>query len=131
MHPITMERDDSLESESVDCQLRSGPLVHPPVDAIACGECQRLDADVTFFDPQCAGCQELLYDESTSIPEMFAILRQWTPRTQHNAEMIIRQVDLLHLHDNCCLLCLSFRAPGFCYCLFKVLCVIGYSHVST
>jgi hypothetical protein len=94
MYPIIMERDDSLECDSVDCQPRSRPIVHQPVDAIACGECQRLDADATFFDPQCSGCQELLYDESTSIPEMFAILRQWTPRTQHNAEMIIRQVDL-------------------------------------
>jgi len=94
-----MELDQSNDNESFTCQLRSQPIVHPPVDSIACADCQRLEADVALFDPTCAGCQELLYDDSSNISHMFALLRQWSPRIQQHAEMIIRQVINLWLYN--------------------------------
>ena len=95
MHPNTMELDDSNGRESMDCIPRSQPIVHPPVDSIACSNCRRFEADVTLFDPKCGGCLDILYDNSTSISQMFAVLRQWSPLTQQNAEMIIRQVNVI------------------------------------
>ena len=78
--------------EFVGYNPNSRPTVHPPTDSIACTECRSLDGESALFDPSCTSCQELLYDKSTTISHMFALLRQWTPSIQQNAEIIIRQV---------------------------------------
>lgn len=35
----------------------------------------------TFFDPNDPACQEILFDPQTTIPELFAIVRQWVPQS--------------------------------------------------
>lgn len=69
------------------------PVVHPPADGPLCAACRKLDK--SFFDVRCAGCQLLLYDEATTISELFAILRQWIPQTQQNVLIIIEHVRLI------------------------------------
>jgi len=66
------------------------PVVHSPTDGPLCAECRQLDKP--FFDIKCSDCESLLYDEATTVSELFAILRQWIPQTQQNILMIIEQV---------------------------------------
>ena len=65
-------------------------MLHAAVDPLLCEPCRR--ADLSFFDPNCPTCQDLLLSASTTVAEIFAVLRQWTPQTQQNLEMLIREV---------------------------------------
>lgn len=40
------------------------------------------DCEFSFFDPNDAACQEILFNPKTSVSELFAILRQWVPQVQ-------------------------------------------------
>ncbi|OXB75046.1 UNVERIFIED_CONTAM: hypothetical protein H355_001453 [Colinus virginianus] len=42
----------------------------------------------TFFDPSDAACREILADPRTTIPQLFAVLRQWVPQVQHRVDLI-------------------------------------------
>ena len=68
------------------------PVVHPPTDVPLCAACRKLDK--SFFDVRCAGCQLLLYDEATTVSDLFAIIRQWIPQTQQSILIIIEQVTI-------------------------------------
>ncbi|XP_076463059.1 CAP-Gly domain-containing linker protein 3-like isoform X2 [Babylonia areolata] len=68
----------------------SKPVIHPCVDPPLCDNCQRLD--LSFFDPVCAGCRQILGNPGTSVPEIFAILRQWTPQTQQSLELLVEEI---------------------------------------
>lgn len=46
----------------------------------------------TFFDPNDPACQEILFDPQTTIPELFAIVRQWVPQVQHKIDVIGNEV---------------------------------------
>lgn len=46
----------------------------------------------TFFDPNDPACQEILFDPKTTIPELFAIVRQWVPQVQHKIDVIGNEV---------------------------------------
>ncbi|KAM9316888.1 CAP-Gly domain-containing linker protein 4 [Gastrophryne carolinensis] len=46
------------------------------------------DCEFSFFDPNEASCQDILYDPSTSVSELFAILRQWVPQVQQSIDVI-------------------------------------------
>jgi len=76
--------------DSAKLQSPRKPVVHPPTDGPLCAECR--SRDKSFFDVKCAGCQSLLYDEATTVSQLFAILRQWIPQTQQNILMVIEQV---------------------------------------
>jgi len=69
---------------------RSHPVSHPPVDAPLCVTCRHLD--LSFFDPSCPGCSEILKSRETSIGQILAIMRQWVPQTQHNIDKLIMEV---------------------------------------
>lgn len=69
---------------------RDKPLVHPASEPPVCEACQK--DELQFFDPGCEGCQELLVHANTTVPEIFAILRQWTSPTQQNLELLVREV---------------------------------------
>ena len=47
----------------------------------------------TFFDPNDPACLEILLDPRTSIPELFAIIRQWVPQVQHKIDLIGNEVS--------------------------------------
>lgn len=49
----------------------------------------------TFFDPNDPACQEILVDPQTTIPELFAIVRQWVPQVQHKIDVIGNEVRTL------------------------------------
>ncbi|ELU18914.1 hypothetical protein CAPTEDRAFT_180238 [Capitella teleta] len=66
------------------------PVVHAAVDAPVCDNC--LAAEPAFCDPNCENCQEILLNPSTSIAQLFAVLRQWTPQTQQNLEILVREI---------------------------------------
>ncbi|MEQ2252796.1 CAP-Gly domain-containing linker protein 4, partial [Ilyodon furcidens] len=42
----------------------------------------------SFFDPSEPQCREILQDPNTTIPELFAVLRQWVPQVQKNIDII-------------------------------------------
>lgn len=46
------------------------------------------DCEFSFFDPNDASCQDILFDPDTSVSELFAILRQWVPQVQQNIDII-------------------------------------------
>lgn len=48
--------------------------------------------EFSFFDPNDAACQEILFNPKTSISELFAILRQWVPQVQQNIDIIGNEV---------------------------------------
>ncbi|NXG82802.1 CLIP4 protein, partial [Stercorarius parasiticus] len=50
------------------------------------------DCEFSFFDPNDAACQEILFDPKTSISELFAILRQWVPQVQQNIDIIGNEI---------------------------------------
>ncbi|GFO03242.1 Cap-gly domain-containing linker protein 3 [Plakobranchus ocellatus] len=65
-------------------------MIHPCVDPPLCADCTRLE--LSFFDPLCPGCRKLLEDPATSVPDIFAIMRQWTPQTQQAMEMLVDEI---------------------------------------
>lgn len=46
----------------------------------------------TFFDPNDPACLEILTDPRTTVPELFAIVRQWVPQVQHKIDVIGNEV---------------------------------------
>uniref|UniRef100_A0A1A7W8M1 CAP-GLY domain containing linker protein family, member 4 n=1 Tax=Iconisemion striatum TaxID=60296 RepID=A0A1A7W8M1_9TELE len=46
------------------------------------------DCEFSFFDPSEPQCKEILQDPNTTIPELFAVLRQWVPQVQKNIDVI-------------------------------------------
>ncbi|KAM4641585.1 CAP-Gly domain-containing linker protein 3 isoform 1-T1 [Discoglossus pictus] len=64
-------------------ERRKRPVVHPSAPAPL-----PKDYAFTFFDPNDPACQEILFDEQTSVPELFAIIRQWVPQVQHKIDII-------------------------------------------
>jgi len=88
----------AVEEESQIQTQRERPMVHPAVDPPLCENCQKME--LAFFDPMCPGCQEILTNSSTTVPEIFAILRQWTPQTQQSLELMIREILKRGAHVN-------------------------------
>ncbi|XP_054469435.1 CAP-Gly domain-containing linker protein 4-like [Anoplopoma fimbria] len=50
------------------------------------------DCEFSFFDPSEPQCKEVLLDPSTTIPELFAVLRQWVPQVQKNIHLIGNEI---------------------------------------
>ncbi|NXF47652.1 CLIP4 protein, partial [Oceanites oceanicus] len=50
------------------------------------------DCEFSFFDPNDAACQEILFNPKTSVSELFAILRQWVPQVQQNIDIIGNEI---------------------------------------
>ncbi|XP_064626723.1 CAP-Gly domain-containing linker protein 3-like isoform X2 [Lineus longissimus] len=93
--PVNDAVDDASNSSGgsaeVSVKSREKPFIHLAVDPPLCHTCQKLD--LTFFDPSCPGCSGILANtEQTGIPEIFAILRQWTPQSQQNIETLIKEI---------------------------------------
>ncbi|KAM4692702.1 CAP-Gly domain-containing linker protein 4 [Discoglossus pictus] len=50
------------------------------------------DCEFSFFDPNDASCQDILFDPNTTVSELFAILRQWVPQVQQNIDTIGNEI---------------------------------------
>ncbi|CAI9736669.1 CAP-Gly domain-containing linker protein 4-like isoform X4 [Octopus vulgaris] len=89
----TDEEDDNIFEPDplLNCEQNPEyPMIHPCVDPPLCSNCQK--SELSFFDPNCPGCHEILLRPTTLVPEIFAILRQWTPQTQQNIELLVDQI---------------------------------------
>ena len=45
-------------------------------------------------DTRCPGCRDILENPNTTVPEIFAVLRQWTPQTQQRLELLVDEVSV-------------------------------------
>ncbi|CAL9686209.1 unnamed protein product [Knipowitschia caucasica] len=68
-------------------QSHQRPVVYPVASAPIPSECE-----FSFFDPSDSRCKEILEDSSTTIPELFAVLRQWVPQVQKNIDVIGNEI---------------------------------------
>lgn len=95
---------------------REKPMIHPCVDPPACESCQKLE--LSFFDPECPGCRSILENPNTTVPEIFSVLRQWTPQTQQNLDLLIDEVKrrlLILIWRHCHSVKFHLTCPkGFC-----------------
>uniref|UniRef100_A0A672H4F1 CAP-GLY domain containing linker protein 3 n=1 Tax=Salarias fasciatus TaxID=181472 RepID=A0A672H4F1_SALFA len=74
---------------------RRRAMVHPSAQAPL-----PKDYAFTFFDPNDPACVEILMDPGTSIPELFAIVRQWVPQVQHKIDVIGNEILKRGCHVN-------------------------------
>ncbi|XP_037603444.1 CAP-Gly domain-containing linker protein 4-like isoform X1 [Sebastes umbrosus] len=63
------------------------PVIHQVASAPMPSDCE-----FSFFDPSEPQCKEVLLDPSTTIPELFAVLRQWVPQVQKNIDLIGNEI---------------------------------------
>ncbi|XP_053192345.1 CAP-Gly domain-containing linker protein 4-like isoform X2 [Scomber japonicus] len=70
------------------------PVIHQVASAPMPSDCE-----FSFFDPSEPQCRDVLLDPSTSIPELFAVLRQWVPQVQKNIDLIGNEI----LKRGCCI----------------------------
>ncbi|KAM6289099.1 CAP-Gly domain-containing linker protein 3 [Aegotheles albertisi] len=68
-------------------ERRARPIVHPAAPAPL-----PRDYAFTFFDPNDSACREILLDPRTTVPQLFAILRQWVPQVQHSVDVIGNEI---------------------------------------
>ncbi|XP_053702060.1 CAP-Gly domain-containing linker protein 4-like isoform X1 [Synchiropus splendidus] len=74
-----------------DCNSRLFPHQRPFIHQVASAP-MPIDCEFSFFDPGEPQCRELLLDPCTSIPELFAVLRQWVPQVQRNIDLIGNEI---------------------------------------
>lgn len=63
------------------------PVIHQVASAPMPSDCE-----FSFFDPNDPLCQEVLQDPQTTVPELFAVLRQWVPQVQRNISIIGNEI---------------------------------------
>uniref|UniRef100_A0A8C9XQM7 CAP-Gly domain containing linker protein 3 n=1 Tax=Sander lucioperca TaxID=283035 RepID=A0A8C9XQM7_SANLU len=83
------------EYQSPVHEPRRRPMVHPSAQAPL-----PKDYTFTFFDPNDPACLEILMDPQTTIPELFAIVRQWVPQVQHKIDIIGKEILKRGCHVN-------------------------------
>ncbi|KAM9590479.1 CAP-Gly domain-containing linker protein 3-like [Morphnus guianensis] len=76
-------------------ERRKKPMVHPAAPAPL-----PKDYAFTFFDPNDVVCREILLDPRTTVPQLFAILRQWVPQVQHSIDVIGNEILRRGCHVN-------------------------------
>ncbi|CAH1775616.1 unnamed protein product [Owenia fusiformis] len=82
--------NNAIMMDTTTYKQREKAKIHSAVDAPMCDTCRGLD--FAFFDPGCQGCHDLLTDPGTSIAEIFAVIRQWTPQTQQNIDLFTSEI---------------------------------------
>ncbi|XP_075692376.1 CAP-Gly domain-containing linker protein 3 [Rhinoderma darwinii] len=89
------ENQRPIDFQTPILEKRKRPVVHPSAPAPL-----PKDYAFTFFDPNDPACQEILFDPQTSIPELFAIIRQWVPQVQHKIDVIGGEILRRGCHMN-------------------------------
>ncbi|KAJ7990315.1 hypothetical protein DPEC_G00299030 [Dallia pectoralis] len=93
--PEVEEAQPASEYQSPVHEPRKRPMVHPSAQAPL-----PKDYAFTFFDPNDPACLEILLDPRTTIPELFAIIRQWVPQVQHKIDLIGSEILKRGCHVN-------------------------------
>ncbi|XP_066531219.1 CAP-Gly domain-containing linker protein 4 [Hoplias malabaricus] len=83
------EGDTVLERSSV--LTRRTAAARPVIHQVASAPMPS-DSEFSFFDPDDPQCREVLLDPQTTIPELFAVLRQWVPQVQRNISLIGNEI---------------------------------------
>ncbi|XP_074548280.1 CAP-Gly domain-containing linker protein 4 [Halichoeres trimaculatus] len=87
-----MTKEDVSEPVEGDTVLgRTAPHQRPIIHQVASAPMPS-DCEFSFFDPSEPQCKEVLLDPSTTIPELFAVLRQWVPQVQKNIDLIGNEI---------------------------------------
>uniref|UniRef100_A0A8D0GYB7 CAP-Gly domain containing linker protein 3 n=1 Tax=Sphenodon punctatus TaxID=8508 RepID=A0A8D0GYB7_SPHPU len=105
------EEHQPVEFQSPVLERRKKPIVHPSAPAPLPKDYCNLNLiffsffpffppAFTFFDPNDPACQEILYDPKTTVPELFAIIRQWVPQVQHKIDIIGNEILKRGCHMN-------------------------------
>ncbi|XP_072220859.1 CAP-Gly domain-containing linker protein 4 isoform X2 [Leuresthes tenuis] len=77
-----------VEGDTVlGCHTRLASHQRPVIHQVASAPMPS-DCEFSFFDPSEPQCKEILQDPNTTIPELFAVLRQWVPQVQKNIDLI-------------------------------------------
>uniref|UniRef100_A0A8C7UKH5 CAP-GLY domain containing linker protein 3 n=1 Tax=Oncorhynchus mykiss TaxID=8022 RepID=A0A8C7UKH5_ONCMY len=92
---VEEEAQPASEYQSPVHEPRKRPMVHPSAQAPL-----PKDYVFTFFDPNDPACLEILLDPRTTIPELFAIIRQWVPQVQHKIDLIGNEILKRGCHVN-------------------------------
>ncbi|XP_047248084.1 CAP-Gly domain-containing linker protein 3 isoform X3 [Girardinichthys multiradiatus] len=90
-------------TEPITASEYQSPVHDPPRRAMVHPSAQAplpKDYAFTFFDPNDPACQEILTDPRTTIPELFAIIRQWVPQVQHKIDVIGNEILKRGCHVN-------------------------------
>ncbi|XP_028250810.1 CAP-Gly domain-containing linker protein 4 isoform X2 [Parambassis ranga] len=83
---------EPVEGDTVlDCHTRQSSHQRPIIHQVASAPMPS-DCEFSFFDPSDPQCREVLLDPSTTIPELFAVLRQWVPQVQKNISLIGNEI---------------------------------------
>ncbi|XP_068195430.1 CAP-Gly domain-containing linker protein 4 isoform X2 [Antennarius striatus] len=83
-----MTKEEISELSEGDTVLGWAPSCQRPVIHQVASAPMPSDCEFSFFDPSEPQCREVLLDPSTTIPELFAVLRQWVPQVQKNIHHI-------------------------------------------
>ncbi|XP_036941707.1 CAP-Gly domain-containing linker protein 3 isoform X1 [Acanthopagrus latus] len=114
------EREEEREEEGEEPAAGQEPEVEPEPEPLSVSEYQSpvheprrramvhpsaqaplpKDYTFTFFDPNDPACLEILMDPRTTIPELFAIVRQWVPQVQHKIDVIGNEILKRGCHVN-------------------------------
>ncbi|XP_060735740.1 CAP-Gly domain-containing linker protein 4 isoform X3 [Tachysurus vachellii] len=79
--------DAVLDQSSVHSHVPARPVIHQVASVP-----MPSDSDFSFFDPSDPQCRLVLLDPCTTVPELFAVLRQWVPQVQKNIELIGNEI---------------------------------------
>ncbi|XP_069029075.1 CAP-Gly domain-containing linker protein 4 isoform X4 [Embiotoca jacksoni] len=83
---------EPVEGDTVlGCHTRLSSHQRPVIHQVASAPMPS-DCEFSFFDPSEPQCREVLLDPSTTIPELFAVLRQWVPQVQKNVHVIGNEI---------------------------------------
>ncbi len=69
---------------------RTRAVVHAAVEAPMCEQCALFG--FCFFDLECDACASLITHPRTTVADLFAVLRQWTPQVQCQLDTIVQEV---------------------------------------
>lgn len=83
--------EKGTQSFGFSVPLKKGEL-HPSSNSFLSFFSLSPPPEFSFFDPSEPQCREVLLDPSTTIPELFAVLRQWVPQVQKNIDLIGNEV---------------------------------------
>ncbi|XP_053365201.1 CAP-Gly domain-containing linker protein 4 isoform X2 [Clarias gariepinus] len=81
------EGDAVLDRSRVLSHAPARPVIHQVASAP-----MPSDSEFSFFDPSDPQCRVVLLDPRTTVPELFAVLRQWVPQVQKNIALIGNEI---------------------------------------
>uniref|UniRef100_A0A671P9Q1 CAP-Gly domain-containing linker protein 4-like n=1 Tax=Sinocyclocheilus anshuiensis TaxID=1608454 RepID=A0A671P9Q1_9TELE len=79
--------DSVLGRYSIISRNSERPVIHQVASVPMPSDCE-----FSFFDPNDPLCREVLLDPRTTVPELFAVLRQWVPQVQRNISVIGNEI---------------------------------------